>query len=259
MRKHIQKKFLHETEFPPEQLDEIRKTLTSVPVDQIKKIKKVKTGVVTYMTTDDNRFFKTFAYRFNKELKFTPEPDPVLVYFHASYLNYIQIEEKRKEIFEKLSQEKVTEVMINELYDYFSVTSSFAILLFTAIEALMNRCIPIDFTYKRETKTKTELFSKKQIEEFISFDIKLHEVLKEITNKDFSKDYPLKYTHISNLKEFRNMIAHTKETEGHSTYDYLFKKALDFKYADTLNAAKDFCNFYYKPDFVVECSCNQNW
>ncbi len=149
--------------------------------------------------------------------------------------------------------------MIKELYDYFSVTSGFVILLFTALEALMNRCIPNNYIYKRVSERKTELFSKKQIEEYIPFDEKIKNVLTEATNKSFLKQHPKKYTHISNLKEFRNMIVHTKEAEGQSTYDYLFKKALTFNYAETLDIVKDFCNFYTKPDYIIECNCSQTW
>lgn len=92
----------------------------------------------------------------------------------------------------------------------------------------MNRWIPKDYTYKRITTRKTELFSKNQIEEFIPFDEKLKDVLADATKKNFASQHPKKYTHISNLKEFRNMIVHTKEAEGESTYDYVFKKALTF-------------------------------
>ncbi|HET9056059.1 MAG TPA: hypothetical protein VFN30_04345 [Chitinophagaceae bacterium] len=259
MKKHIQKKFLHETELPQEVIDLMSKSELGIPLDDQAKIKSIPRGMTPFLTTEDNKFFKAFTFRHNNQIKLIPEPDPILVYFNAAYLNYIQIKDKRKEVFDKLSGEKLSEVMIKELYDYFGTTSSFIILLFTAIEALMNRCIPNDYTYKRVTSRKTELFNKKQIEEFIPFDEKLKDVLADATKKNYSTQHPKKYTHISNLKEFRNMIVHTREAEGQSTYDYVYKKALTFNYEETLDVVKDFCNFYTKEDFITDCNCSFDW
>ncbi len=55
------------------------------------------------------------------------------------------------------------------------------------------------------------------------------------------------------------MIVHTKEAEGESTYDHVFKKALTFNYDETLEVVKDFCNFYTNDDFIEECKCPNNW
>ena len=259
MKKHILKKFLHETELSQEVIDTLKASSLGIPLDSNLKVNKIPKGMAPFLTTEDNKFFKAFTFNYQNKVKLIPEPDPILVYFHAAYLNYIQISSRKQEIFDKLSAEKLNEVMIKELYDYFSVTSSFVILLFTALEALMNRAIPNDYTYKRITPRKTELFSKAQIEQFIPFDEKIKNVLNEASSKNFSKQHPLKYTHISNLKEFRNMIVHTKEAEGASTYDYLYKKALTFNFDDTIDAVKDFCNYYTKSDFITECTCSQTW
>lgn len=259
MKKHILKKFLHETELPEDVIEELKSSTLLKPIKEIPISYKIPKDTVPYLTTEDNKFFKAFAFRHGKKVKLIPEPDPILVYFHAAYLNYIQIKHKKDEIFNRLDDTKIGENIIKELYDYFSVTSGFVILLFTAIEALMNRCIPTDYQYKRTLSKKTELFSKKQIEDYIPFDEKLNSVLYDVTGKSFQKQHPIKYTIITNLKEFRNMIVHTKETENQSTYDYLYKRALNFDYATALDVTKDFCNFYTKPDFIEECSCSQNW
>ena len=259
MKKHIQKKFLNETELPQDVIDLLAKSKLRISLEDQKKIKSIPKGMTTYLTTEDNKFFKAFTIRHNNQIKLIPEPDPILVYFNAAYLNFIQIKDKRNEIFEKLSGEKLSELMIKELYDYFGITSSFVILLFTSIEALMNRCIPKDYTYKKISSRKTELFTKAQIEKYIPFDEKIKNVLADATKKNYSTQHPKKYTHISNLKEFRNMIVHTKEAEGETTYDYVYKKALTFNYQETLNVVKDFCNFYTKDDFITECNCSFDW
>lgn len=259
MKKHIKKKFLLQFPLPQNVIDLIDKSKLSVSLDDHVKSKSIPKDTTPFLTTEDNQFIKAFFFEFNKQIHIIPEPDPILVYFHAAYLNYIQINGKKNEVFSKLTGEKLSEIMINELYAFFGITSSFIILLFTAIEALMNRCIPKDYTYKRVTNKKTELFTKKQIEKYIPFDEKIKRVLTDATKKDFSSQHPIKDIHISNLKEFRNMIVHTKEAEGESTYDYVFKKALNFNYEETLNVVKDFCNFYTQDDFITECNCELNW
>jgi hypothetical protein len=259
MKKHILKKFLHENELSQDIIDLMHSSNLSISLDDQSKLKGIPKNTTPFLTTEDNKFFKAFILKNNNKTYLIPEPDPILVYFNAAYISYIQIKERRKEIFSKLTGEKLNEVMIKELYDYFGVTSSFIILLFTSIEALMNRCIPKDYTYKRITQRKTELFTKKQIEDYIPFDEKLKDVLTDATKRNFASQHPTKYTHISNLKEFRNMIVHTKEAEGESTYDYLFKKAFSFNYDETLDVVKDFCNYYIKDDFITECNCSFDW
>jgi hypothetical protein len=259
MKKHILKKFLHETKLPKEVIEKIQNSNAYLPLNKLSTIKRIPEGTTPYLATEDNKFFKAFAVKYGSQLKLIPEPDPILVYFNAAYLNYIQIKDKRKEIFEKLSGETLTETMIKELYDYFGVTSSFVILLFTSIEALMNRCVPNDYIYKKDLSRKTELYNKKQIEQHIPFEEKLNKVLTNATKKNYASQHPKKYTHILNLKEFRDMIVHTKEAERESTYDYVYKKALCFKYDETIDVVKDFCNFYMETDFITECPCSLDW
>lgn len=152
------------------------------------------------------------------------------------------------------------EPMINEWYEYFGLSSGFVIFLFTTLEAFINRCIPKYYEYKRSDNKKTEIYNKYQIEEFVSFKEKITIILPDIKSKNFYKDHPPTSQHITNLKEFRDSIIHTKTSKEGTTYDYLFKKALDFKYEETINAVALFCN-YYHPDnkYIVECSCSQDW
>jgi len=259
MKKHILKKFLHQITLPEEIANTVNKSGLNILINGKLTVQKIPKGMTPYLTTEDNKIFKAFSFQYKNQTKIIPEPDPILVYFHAAYLNYIQIEEKKQEILDKLSEHKLSEVMINELYGFFSVTSSFVILLFTAIEALTNRCIKKDFIYKKINNRRTELYTKTQIEKYFPFDEKIDEVLPDATGKNFKKHFPMKYSHINNLKDFRDMIAHTKEADDDSTYDYLYKKALTFLYTDTLDAAKDFCNYYVADDFIVECPCSQQW
>lgn len=259
MKKHIEKKFLHQQELPEGTLDAMKDMNINISRDDLTKMKGVPKDMAVYLTTEDNKFFKAFSYRIGKQFIMIPEPDPILVYFNTAYSNYVRIDTKKKEIFEKLSQVKISEPVINELYDYFGMTSTFITLLFTAIEALVNRSIPKGFIYTNKHPRKTETYNKKQIEEHFTFDDKVKLILPQAGIRSFHEAHSQKWTYISNLRDFRNMIVHTREAESEPTYDYVYKRAFEFDYGKTLDVVKDFCNFYTNPKFIVECPCDSNW
>src|SRR5438105_867486 len=91
MKKHILRKFHFETKFSKEKQDLVFNSPDfSIPDNE--KIKKVPKGTTPFVYNEDRtKIFKGFAFRYKGQLKIIPEPDPILVYFHAAYLNYIQI------------------------------------------------------------------------------------------------------------------------------------------------------------------------
>lgn len=258
IRKHIKKKFIIELDFTEEEMRRFENSTNSSPFEEVSSLTKEHFGKPAFVTTDTNKVIMCFQYKSNGKTKLIPEPDPVLIFFHSAYTNYARIEETRKKILNILSEAKLTELIINELYDYFGIVTGFVIFSFTSLEAFINQSIPADITYKRTNKRSTEIFNKEQIERYFSFDDKL-EVLEEVTQKNFSKKHIPTYQHIVNLKEFRDNIIHLKKvTKGSSPYDHIYKKAFDFKYSDSLNAVASFLN-YYKPGYVEECPCEHNW
>lgn len=261
MKKHIKKKFLFEYNLPQETVDQVQASGNSISPDDLQKINKIPKDMTTFVLTETNTIFQAFPYRYQGQDRLIPEPDPVLVYFHSAYLNYRDIEEKRKAILKTLLAPKLAEPMINELYEFFGLTSGFVIFLFTAMEAFVNRSIPEKYEYSKKDNRKTEVYNKKQIEEYLPFMEKVKDILPSITGKNFQKNFPIKFTRIENLKEFRDSIIHTKTSkQGQSPYDYLYKKALEFKYEEAIVAVADYCN-YYHPDgnYIIECDCNHEW
>jgi hypothetical protein len=261
MKKHIKKKFMFEVALSEDTASKINASGNSIPLENMPALKKFPKDLNSFLITEKNVAFQAFPYTYQGQVRFIPEPDLVLVYFHSAYVNYRLIEEKKKVILNALLGDKMGEPMINELYEYFGLTSGFVIFLFTAMEAFVNRCINADYTYTRPGKKSTETFNKKQIEEWFTFTDKIKIILPEVRKRNFAKQYPLKYQHIVNLKEFRDSIVHTKaSTEGHTPYDYLYKRALELKYEETINAVADFCNYYYpESNYIEECPCNQDW
>lgn len=258
MRKHIKKKFLNEVSIPKEIIDKYILPNQQLSQEDVDRFKLSKENVAFLLT--DTTAFQAFPYKYQGKTRLIPEPDPVLVYFHLAYVNYRQISEKRKVILQPLLDPVMGEPMINEWYEYFGLTTGFVIYLFTTIEAFINRSIPADYKYDRPGTKSTEIYNKHQIEEFIAFNEKIKTVLPKAVLKDFYKDHPPTAQYLTNLKEFRDAIMHTKTSKVGGSYDYLFKKALEFKYEETINAVAKFCN-YYHPDgnYIVECDCQQDW
>lgn len=260
MKKHIKKRFLHQFEHGSADFTTIEQSGIGISVSQMSQLKKMPEGSAAYLMTEDKKVFKAFSYKNARgDLKFIPEPDPILVYFNAAYGSYKIVKERKEQILDVLNKDIVTETMINELYDYFGAVSSFIILLFTSMEAVMNRCIKPDYNHIKKAKRCTESYSKSEIEKYFSYEDKLKDVLPIATGKNFVKNFPQKDTHLQNLKNYRDMIVHTKEASDGFTYDYIYKKAMTFKFDETINTVKDFCNYYLGDNFIQECDCDSQW
>lgn len=261
--KHIEKRFLFQKQLTAEEAEHHDKDYEKFKLEDLSNIKKIPNPgeFEALLLTDQNVLLKAFPVKDdNGKHRFIPEPDPILIYFHTAYMNYRQIAEKRKEIFTILSDSKISESLINQLYDFFSLTNTFIIMSFTAVEAFINKSIPETFIYKKTDKRKTELYTKEQIERYLSFNEK-RDVLDEVAGKSFAKAHPSINRFLDNLKDFRDSIVHTKAaTDGYTKYDYLYKKALNYRYKETLNAVADFCNYYCdNNDYLKNCSCDQTW
>ena len=152
--------------------------------------------------TDDS-MYSGFQIKINDKKRVIPEPDSILVYYSTAYFNYKALDEAKKKVIDRTQQTIGGEPAIDELYDYFGLVSCVVIFLFMCVEGTMNRCIPDNYVHKNEMLTKTETYTKGQIERFFSFEKKL-KVLNEITHKNFHRGFGKKYQHIINLKNFRN-------------------------------------------------------
>jgi len=259
MKKHIKRKFLFDVELPEDVASFLDEKKVAINWSEKGKVQKIGKDMVGYVITEERRMIKTFRYNHQDEILWIPEPDTVLIYFHSAYMNYRTIKERRVEIIKQIKEMKYTEEVQHALYEFFSVTSGFIIFLFTSVEAFINHSIPQDYIYRKSDRRKTEEYTKEQIERYIGIDEKLNEVLADVHKKSFKKSHPLVNKHIENLKDFRDSIIHTKAVVNENTsFDYLFKKSITFKYEETINAVRDFLNFY-KPGYVEDCSCNNNW
>ena len=260
LTKHIKRKFLFEKVVTEAELDEFRKIGDNLSLDEMSKIKYVAKEKSIFVQYGEDKLIQAFPYKNNGFARFIPEPDPILLYFNYAYYEYLRFNPLKSKILQAATGE-ISEDISMFLYQYFGQSSAFIIMLFTSLEAFINRCIPKNFTYVKDIQgRKTEMYNKEQLERYISFDEKTKEVLNQIFDKkkNFASAHPLPNQHITNLKEIRDSIVHIKgNDEGHTAYEKTFKRLLDFKYVETLNAVKDFLNYYHdSSSYVEECPCN---
>ncbi len=255
--KHIKKSFLKQTELGDIKIDDSQfETIDLKQEFNLQTLKKYRNKTLT-LQTEHNVLIEGFLHNVDGKCVLFPIPDPTLIYFHSAQINLKHINPAKQKMIEKLST-KMSEGGINEVFNFYSYTSSFVIFLFTAIESFINQQIPDNYIHTVVTESKrgkTIVESTKiQIQESFDFKTKLTIVLPKATGKDYFKHTTSNTTHIYNLKEFRDGIIHTKDTNTIIKYDFFVQKALSFKYLDTLLAVANFMNFY-KPDYIIECNC----
>lgn len=257
--KHIKRKFLNEVILNRKENEPpLHELLRSKNGESIMDNTEIPKGLVPFFLTDDS-MYSGFQVKINGKKRIIPEPDPILVYYSTAYFNFKALDESQKKVIERTQQAIGGEPAIDELYEYFGLVSCVVIFLFMAVESAMNRSIPNDYIYKDELRNKTETYTKEQIEKYFSFEKKL-KTINVITHKDFHLRFGKKYQHIINLKDFRDAIIHTKsENQGEIAHNHNFRRAFQFDFLNTMISVKDFCNFYLKEDFIIDCPCSKDW
>jgi len=259
--KHIEKRFLNQKDLGEAKVQEDKLEVIHIKEDFDPKIlKKYKNKLLTFRT-DQNILIEGFAHNVDGRYYMFPIPDPTLIYFHTAQISLKYIKSERKKLLEKLGQ-NMSEGIINEVFNFYSVTSSFVIFLFTSIESFMNQQIPDNYSYKKTEITKRSKtiieYSKQQIQEYIDFKTKMTIILPDATGKDFFKHTTSNTQYIDGLKDFRDGIIHTKDSGAPIKYDFFVQKALSFKYLEALEAVANFMN-HYKPGYIVECNCGKDY
>ena len=260
--KHLKKKYVLHLKVD----QDIRKVIDNAPehkeeVDRI--MSSNLEGYYGITITENNDLVQTFKFEENGNVFMIPEPDPVVIYFDSARHYFNQIAGQREKVFENTTMfASHVSATTGDFYWYFSLASSYAIFLYTSIEAFINKMIPNDYVYQRSVQDKrTELFNKSQVQRHLEFSEKLLKVLPEITGKNFVIDHTHKYEQIKNLKKFRDEIAHTKSydsTQGPNRYENLYSTSLGFEYEKTLIYVKDFIN-YYQQNLIEICECGQDY
>lgn len=264
--KHIKKRFyLTKTEKElKKDKNMVQFGLETLPLPANPNTVKLKSkNAQIFLISENGEGYGCFLCKIDGKERALPVPDPTLVYFNSAQRYFSLMKKTRKKLVDKLDTSKpLTETGINEIYDFYEITSGFVIFLFTAIESFINQRIPENYQYVYKGAKKTEIYSQTQIYQTIDFMTKFKTILPDATNNRSFKTGTPTYTHIVNLKKFRDEIIHTKpQKEGKNIeidYKELLKRAINFKYKDSLFAVAKFMN-HYKSGYIVECDCEQDF
>jgi hypothetical protein len=256
--KHIKRKFQFNVQLPEDVVTLLSKSSTQTPLD-LRNV-PLPDGYEALLIDEDNKLVAAFHHKIGDVTLLIPEPDPILIHFNSAQSNLRIIEETKGNIVKEYVSEKKYSVAVGQnLYKYMDYTSGFAIFLFAAIETMLNKTVPEDFVFKKDKTKFVEHYDFDQIQRNLTFEVKVKEVLFEITKKKFWEEHTTEWSQIMKLKHFRDTIVHAKrQGKTNTPFSYIFKEALDFNYPSTILAVKDFINFYH-PNLVEECDCGQDF
>lgn len=260
--KHITRKFLFQEKTLPTPKDPNKKAEDLIhSVDRRdNKTLKSKKNMSAFMKTVEGDYLLGFIHNYNGTHAIVPLPDFTLIHFDFAHNCNRERKAQEKELFAKLiaPELEITDDVTNEIYAYYGYASSTIISLFTSIESFVNHIIPSDKPFVKELNNKTELYNKAQIQEVLPFWDKLKTVLPYYFGENFFLNPTPTNQHITNLKNLRDEIIHTKSESDYSKQQALFKSVLSFKYDQTFEAVAKFMNFY-KPEYITECSCGADF
>jgi hypothetical protein len=256
--KHIKKKFLRDQKIAKETSSIFANAvnINAMPIQEINK--KLKGDHIAYLITDKDHMIGTFHYKINKQKSvYIPEPDLVVCLFETARGNAISINEFRQKL---LSEFGDVSIPLNNSYNFFSTAILTTTILFSTIEAFVNRIIPYEFKYEETNKKQTTVQNKAQIERHATFLIKITEIVPKATGKDFKLFDNGKYNTIKNLQLLRDDFTHIKsfDVDRQISYDKLYNESLKFDYMKALNAVKDYINFY-NPNLIEPCLCGSDF
>lgn len=255
--KHIKKKYQFQQNLELPDNSQLLKISHDVFNQDILKANHKKNNLL--IQTVDNDIYLGFIY--NNSGTYIPIalPDFTLVYFDFAYKLNINREKIKKDLLGKLStKETMTEDRSNELYEFYGISTSCIISLFTSIESFINHLLPDDKNYEFINNKRTEIYNREQIQLHISFMDKLKYVLPQFYGKSFFSKSSKANTLIQNLKELRDNLIHTKSDTTYETHIEIFRKLLNFKYGEAFEAITLFFNFY-RPNYLEPCPCNNDF
>ncbi|MEP7377889.1 MAG: hypothetical protein ABI675_31110 [Chitinophagaceae bacterium] len=253
--KHIKRKTLLELNIPYDAINQL--PIQGDIKDALKNLKyKDVKDKHAILLMDTGETLRSFFVNDNGKACSIPLANPVLIYFNFSQTLLKNLDLKKATLLNVFTGEnQVNEDALKLFYEYFGLASSFATMLMTSIEAFVNQKLDSSAIYTKSEGNKFQkVYDYNQIQRWIPLTEKIEHILDSQQSKSFKKSYPLKQIHIDNLKAIRDLIVHTKAGQNHDAYVELFRKTLSFNFYDTIQAVKDFINFYDE-NLVESCPC----
>ena len=87
------------------------------------------------------------------------------------------------------------------------------VFAFTALEAFVNEIIPSDYKYEKKGKKATEIYTKEEIERWVSIDEKLDKIIPAILKVGTPKGRDQSWQGFKDLKNIRDRLIHMKSDD----------------------------------------------
>ena len=192
-----------------------------------------------------------FDYLYQNEKRVVPEINPVTIFFSNAIMSHRLLIEHKKKLIENSPTVKNFQGKVDTRHfgNFFQLATNMIINLQATIESLANRIIPkeMKFIGKDGEHFDPSLFHKINI------------VLPEIKGLNFKTQYGKYNNFIRQLVELRNEIIHLKPAgEINSAYKEVYRRMINFKYTETVQAVRTFVNFY-EENLIEECECQKEF
>lgn len=222
----------------------------------LQKIKKDASGFTALTKWNETTLATGFPYTHKGETKMFIEPNPVVSFYataHQFTMSSIRLRDdllKDADIFNLHGGEN-----LKRTSGFVSTASVAIVFMFTSIETLLNIIIE---GHKGDFIIKSEVIPKEKILWWSPED-KIKKVLLNINPKCFHVVEGKKYFQITKLLAMRNSIMHFKiDNDSTMIANRTFiENLLKFEYNKTLDATKDFINFYMT-DLIENCDCGKD-
>lgn len=211
------------------------------------KSNQLNDGSILLMS--ENEVILGFDYLYLNQKKFIPEINPVTIFFSNAVMSHRLLLEYRKKLIENSPSVKnlTAQINPNDFGNFFQLATNMIVNLQATIESLANRIIPkeMEFIGRDGEVFEPSLFHKINI------------VLPEIKGLKFKTKYGKQNNFIRQLVDLRNEIIHLKPAgEINSAYKEVYRRMINFKYTETIQAVRIFVDFYEK-GLIEECQCQK--
>jgi hypothetical protein len=198
--------------------------------------------------TKNKSFITAFDYLYQRKKIMIPEVNPVTIYYSNAVMSNYMIEEYKKIFLDKTS---IGVASNHSFGNFFQLAFNCIINLQASIETFLNYILD---------KNEYIFYDKNKKVRNGSIHEKIEIALPEIFKKTFKSDYEFHFTQIKDLISIRNGMIHLKpdKEQTNSKYKTPYRKVLDFKFDETVEAVKVFIN-YHQNNLIEECDCGKDF
>lgn len=214
------------------------------------KSNELNDGSVILILEDNIVFGFDFLYKNEKFI--AQEINPVTIFYSNAVMCHRLLVDTRNKLIAnspKLKGSHNVDTQPSDFSNFFQVAVNMIINLQATIESFANRLIPKEYSFIDISGNPFEP----------SIMHKINTTLPELKDRKFKTDHGKHNNYLRQLIELRNEIVHLKPAgDTNSAYKEVYRRLINFKYIETLQAIKLFIDFY-EQGLIEECPCQKEY